>query len=187
MRGFLAIPVAEPALGAAQRLLGRLRDEVGAVRWARAETLHITVHFFGAIADEEGERAVAAVAPAVARATPIEVTLVRLGSFPEHGWPRVLWLGSAVTPLELTQFARSCRDALGAAGFAVETREYRDHCTLGRPRTPWPDAARDAWRRASEVPFAAMRFRADRLILYESRPAAGGSIHTPRRVLAFGG
>ena len=42
MRCFLAVPLREPALGAAQRTLAQLREKVDAVRWTRPETLHIT-------------------------------------------------------------------------------------------------------------------------------------------------
>src|SRR5207302_530822 len=60
MRCFLAVPLREPALGAAQRTLANLREKVDAVRWTRPETLHITVHFFGNVDDAEFARAVAA-------------------------------------------------------------------------------------------------------------------------------
>ncbi|TMB88081.1 MAG: RNA 2',3'-cyclic phosphodiesterase [Chloroflexi bacterium] len=180
MRCFLAIPLAEPALGEAQRLLARLRDDVAAVRWARPETLHMTLHFFGQIASADGERGAAAIAPGVAGTSPTGLTLDRLGSFPERGGPRVLWLGASAVPSTLLELAARCRHALRDQGFAVEARPFRPHCTLGRPRLPWPDTARTAWRAASDRPLQPMPFVADRVVLYESHPGPGGSVYSVR-------
>src|SRR2546428_11905376 len=101
-------------------MLARLRDDVAAVRWARPETLHMTLHFFGQIADADGERGVATIAPFVAETPPTGLTLDRLGSFPERGMPRVLWLGASAVPSALLELAVRCRRALRDQGFAVE-------------------------------------------------------------------
>jgi 2'-5' RNA ligase len=185
MRCFLAVPLAEPALCEAQQLLARLRDGVGSVRWARPETLHITVHFFGQIDHGESERALAAVTPPVTRTASIALELDHLGSFPAGDRARVLWLGARREATELTRLALDCRHALRTAGFAVEERAFRLHCTLGRPRLPWPQAARDAWALAASDPVAPMRFRAEVMVLYESRPAAGGSVYEVQATLPF--
>ena len=56
MRAFLAIPLRGSALAQAQEVLTRLRDHVPAVRWARPETLHVTLHFFGQLSDKLGRK-----------------------------------------------------------------------------------------------------------------------------------
>jgi len=185
VRCFLAIPLAEPGLGAAQRLQARLRERVAEVRWARAETLHLTVHFFGEIDDTRATAAPDAVTPIAHRTVPFEVALDRLGAFPERGMPRVLWLGPAVDVLPLTALAHDCRAALTAAGFDVENRRYHAHCTLGRPRLPWSDVARTAWAAAAAEDQPEIRFTASHLVLYESRSAPGGAVYTERAALAF--
>jgi RNA 2',3'-cyclic 3'-phosphodiesterase len=188
MRCFLAVPLADAGLAAAQRLQGELRETVTDVRWARPETLHLTVHFFGAIDDERVALAVAAVTPIANRTSPFDVVLDRLGAFPPRGAPRVLWLGPTGEIAPLSALALECRDALAAIGFEVEHRAYHPHCTLGRPRTPWHAAARAAW--ASAVDAASdqtvIRFTARRLVLFESRSAPGGALYSEHSVLQLG-
>jgi RNA 2',3'-cyclic 3'-phosphodiesterase len=188
LRCFLAVPLAEPGLGAAQRLQSELRHRVPEVRWARPETLHLTTHFFGAIDEERAGAALEAVQPIPNRTAPFDVVLDRLGAFPSRGTPRVLWLGPARDIAPLTALALECRSALAAAGFEVEDREYHAHCTLGRPRVPWSETARAAWETsvAAATGQTEIRCTAQRLVLFESRPAPGGAVYTERSVLQLG-
>jgi 2'-5' RNA ligase len=185
VRCFLAVPLADPGLGAAQRLKGELRERVPDVRWARSETLHLTVHFFGSIEEERAAAALELVAPVALGTAPFDVALDRLGAFPPRASPRVLWLGPARDIAPLTALALECRVVLGAAGFDVEERRYHAHCTLGRPRLPWTDGARTAWAAAAAADRTAIRFIASRLVLYESRPAPGGAVYSERSSLTF--
>lgn len=185
MRCFLALPVAEPGLERAQRLQYELRERVAEVRWARPETLHLTVHFFGQVEDERVAVAVDVVTPLAIRASPFDVVLDRLGSFPPRGTPRVLWLGPSRDVAPLTALALECRAVLSAAGFEVDQRPYNPHCTLGRPRLPLTDNARVAWAVATRQQ-PDIRFTAARLVLYESRSAPGGALYTERASLPFG-
>ncbi len=185
MRCFLAVPLPEPGLEEAQRLQDELRERVPEVRWARPETLHLTVHFFGQVEDERAAVAVDLVTPLTIRASPFDVVLDRIGSFPPWGAPRVLWLGPSRDVAPLTTLALDCRTILGAAGFEVDQRRYNAHCTLGRPRLPWSGDARSAWATATRQ-HPDIRFSASRLVLYESRSAPGGAVYTERASLPFG-
>jgi 2'-5' RNA ligase len=189
VRCFLAVPLAEPGSTAAKALQNEVRALVPDVRWARPETLHLTVHFFGAIDEARADAALNAVQPVAGRTSPVDVVLDRLGAFPPHESPRVLWLGPARDISPLTVFAIDCRNALAGAGFEVESRRYHAHCTLGRPRLPWSDAARAAWEDAviAAANQTEIRFTARRLVLFESRPAPGGAVYTERNSLAFSG
>jgi RNA 2',3'-cyclic 3'-phosphodiesterase len=185
VRCFLAVPLADPGLGAAQRLQGELRERVPDVRWARPETLHLTVHFFGSIEEDRATAALELVTPVARGTAPFDVALDRLGAFPPRGTPRVLWLGPARDIAPLTALALACRVVLGAAGFDVEERRYHAHCTLGRPRPPWGDGARTAWAMAADADRTAIRFTASRLVLDESRSAPGGAVYSERASLTF--
>jgi 2'-5' RNA ligase len=183
MRCFLAVPLAEPGLSEARQLQTSLAERVEGVRWARPETLHLTVHFFGSIEDTRTANAVDVVAPVASQTPAFEVELGRLGAFPARGRPRVLWLGPAAETAPLTRLARECRSALRGAGFDVEARPYHPHCTLGRPRATWAPGARAAWEMVVAEPHAAMRFTAARLVLYEARSASDGAVYAERATL----
>jgi 2'-5' RNA ligase len=186
VRAFLAIPIRPPALGTFHGVRARLVSDLPAVRWAPAESPHITLHFFGAISTPRCERALEALRPIMTAQRPMTLRLHGLGSFPSDADPRVLWCGVDGDRAELTACALACRAALSDAGFAVENRPFRAHCTLGRPRRPWPADARQRWLRQAQENPSTPRFSADRALLYESLMSGDDVIHAPREVLTFG-
>jgi len=185
MRCFLAVPLDEPALADAQLLHASLRERIPSVRWVRPETLHITVHFFGSIGDDEVRAGLRAIKPLADEMPSFDVTLDTLGAFPAAGRPRVLWLGASEQPQAFSAFAVACRAALRRSGFQVDDRPFRVHCTLGRPRIPWPLTSRDAWRAALDEPVRVGAFTAQRLVLYESISARGGNMYVERASFPF--
>lgn len=187
MRAFLAVPVLAPALQVAQALCGRLREEVPAVRWTPTETLHITLHFFGWLEGAQVTRALAAVVPVMRAQPPMSLRLAGCGAFPPRGTPRVLWLGVGGDVGRLTALAEACISALSTGGFPVETRRFRAHCTVGRPRPAWPSEARNRWEELSRAPWSTPVFDTDRAVLYESITGSAGARHLAREVLHFGG
>src|SRR5204863_7828543 len=81
-----------------------------------------------------------ALAQAVAKVKPFDVTLGGLGAFPDQAHPRILWVGVERHPaLEL--LANDVEGVLGRFGFEPELRPLQPHMTIGR-------AARDAGRGA---------------------------------------
>lgn len=187
MRCFLAVPLRPPALDAAQRTLAQLREHVADVRWARPETLHLTLHFFGAIDDARLADALAAVQPVIRAGRPFEATIDTLGAFPERGWPRVLWLGGSRENAALTALADAVNERLRAAAFAIDERPFHPHATLGRPRAPWSAEARGAWRHAVERGVPESHFTADRVVLFESVTGREAARYAERAVLLLGG
>ena len=187
MRCFLAVPLRPPALAAAQQVLQRLRAQVDAVRWARPETLHITLHFFGAITDDCVAAALDALHPLLTAARPFEVALDTLGSFPDRARPRVLWLGSSRESTALHELAAAVRQQLGESVFPVVERPFRAHVTLGRPRDPWPPGARAAWDQARSVGIPSTTFVADRAVLFESVTGREAAVYVERADVRFAG
>ena len=97
------------------------------------------------------------------------------------GFPIPEWLRFVPVDFE----AGSWRKPLAAAGFEVEDRRYHAHCTLGRPRRGWSDAASAAWAASANGRQEVVGFTASRLVLFESRPAPGGAVYTERSSLQF--
>ncbi|HEX4755924.1 MAG TPA: RNA 2',3'-cyclic phosphodiesterase [Candidatus Dormibacteraeota bacterium] len=187
MRAFLALPVVAPALGQMESLSELLRAEVDGVRWAPVQTVHITLHFFGSIDDDSVARAVQELQPVFAAQAPIRLRLRGLGSFPSEARPRVLWCGVAGDTNALRDLDQRCAEALAAAGLPVEQRPFRPHCTLGRPRQPWSETARQRWRELAAQQPSTDGFIADVAVLYESVTGRCGARHHPRMTLPLGG
>jgi RNA 2',3'-cyclic 3'-phosphodiesterase len=176
LRAFLAIPVQPPALDDAVHLLGRLRAGFSDVRWVRDEGLHVTLHFFASLHENDVSRVTGATRDAIAQAVvePFTVRLGSLGVFPREGDERVLWIGMHDGVAQTASLQEQVDAALDVAGFPGEHRPFRPHVTLGRPRRRLTAAERDRWRSlAATVDLPA--FRADAVWLYRSQPGPGGS------------
>lgn len=186
MRAFLAIPIVPPGRPAFDALRGRLMDELPDVRWAPADSPHITLHFFGSISTEDAGRALDAVRPVCAAQKPFVLHLEGLGAFPNGNRPSVLWCGVNGDTEALCRLAQDTVTALRSAGFPTDERPYHPHCTLGRPRQSWPAACRSRWKElmASTTPVTPT-FMADHAILYDSLSTSTGVRHSPRETLPF--
>lgn len=180
MRLFAAIPVPQPALGEVGRLLAELRGHEWPVRWVRSEGLHLTLKFFGEVADDRVEPIVEALRFASEGTASLALSVLSLGAFPNHRRPRVIWIGLEGPPaLELLQdrIERNCE----RLGFALESNPFHPHITLGRvregSRLP-PQATGRLGGEPLNVPFVA-----DTVILYESRLRRDGSRYSPRATI----
>jgi 2'-5' RNA ligase len=186
VRAFLAIPVLPPAREQVESLFELLSNEVEGVRWAPMDTVHITLHFFGSVSEDRAARAVQHLQPVFAAQAPMHLNLSGLGAFPSEARPRVLWWGVGGDTDALRDLDHSCATALAAAGFPVEQRPFRPHCTLGRPHLPWPQTAHQRWRELAARPPSTAVFNADVAVLYESVTGRCGARHHPRVRLPLG-
>jgi 2'-5' RNA ligase len=185
VRAFLGIPVEPPALEAFHALRERLLADVPAVRWAPAASPHITIHFFGSISAADATRAGDVLRVVIGALPAMQLCLRGLGGFPSTVSPRVLWCGVDGETGALHHCATACHQALRRSGFPVEERPYRAHCTVGRPRQPWPALARERWRAHVDAAPTMPSFVAGRAVVYESLTSAAGVAQVPRETLAF--
>lgn len=99
-------------------------------RLTRPASLHLTLGFVGSVASEQVDR-LAAVGAGL-RAAPFDLSLDRLGFWPQRG---ILWAGCRQTPMPLRRLAEGLAVALREAGFAVDGRAgaaLAPHVTLAR-------------------------------------------------------
>lgn len=183
IRAFFALALEGPALAAALRCLEALRSgpHAASARFVRPEGLHVTLRFLGAVPPEAVPPLVAAVGQELCEVPRGPVRLGALHAFPSARRPRVLAL--ALGPAEaLGALAAAVERGVVSAGFAPEPRPFRAHVTLARVRegqrlpVPGPD-----------VPAPDGSFEAREVVLFESRPGAGGSIYTPLERLPLRG
>ena len=169
VRAFVALELGAALREAMGALQARLRPGLGGIRMVRPEGIHLTLRFLA----ETTPRQVATLAPTLARAAsacpPVEVRAAGLGTFPEHGAPRVLWLGLDLPP-EVLELQSACERAARAAGFAPEARAFRPHLTLGR----WRDRA----ARPVLPPADLGSTRLESLVLLRSELRPDGAVYT---------
>jgi 2'-5' RNA ligase len=147
-------------------------------RWVSAPNLHLTLRFIGNIERE----LVGSIADqlAEARLSGFELGLGELGTFKRGRLVRVAWLGLTEGAEAANELARRIEAECARAGLEAEQRPFQPHLTLARARNRFggvlpqlPPAPRlESWK-------------ADELVLYESRLSPKGSIYQPLRVLAL--
>ncbi|MFQ5701371.1 MAG: RNA 2',3'-cyclic phosphodiesterase [Acidobacteriota bacterium] len=96
MRAFIAVDLPGRIRESLQQLQGRLKPELGGLRWVRPIGIHLTLKFLGDIDGAD----VTSLSQALARdipgsVEPFDLTVGGIGRFPQRGQPRVLWVGLA--------------------------------------------------------------------------------------------
>jgi 2'-5' RNA ligase len=152
--------------------LGERQQGLAQARWRPPESLHITLRFFGDIAEDLAADLNAELASIAMPA--FELSLEGAGCFGEGAQINAVWAGVARNAA-LQRLARSCEVAARRAGLKPDTRRYRPHVTLAYLRRPDP-AAVAGWIQDHNLlrspPFAAEHFA-----LYSSWRTRGGSYY----------
>jgi 2'-5' RNA ligase len=170
----LSIP---PEIG--EDLVGRQQVLPGA-RWRPLESLHITLRFFGAIAEPIADDLDAALAE-VGRG-PLTLSLAGSGAFGNGGGVRAIWVGVAENPA-LNRLARRCEIAARRVGLPADKRAYRPHVTLAYLSRSDP-ARVGAWVQANNL-IRSPAFTTTHLGLYSSWPTREGSSYRLERRYAL--
>ena len=177
VRAFVALELDARLREAMGELQARLRPRLGGIRMTRPEGIHLTLRFLGDTSPEQVAALRPLLATAAAACPAAEVPVAGLGTFPERGSPRVLWLGLDV-PATVFDLQRGCERAARAAGFEREARPFKAHLTLGRwrDRAPHPELP--------PVDLGATRL--DALVLFKSDLRPDGAVYTPLARFALG-
>jgi|SRR5579871_1058207 len=174
MRLFTAIDLPAEVITTLGSLITRLKP-TAQINWSPIANLHITTKFIGEWPEDRLPELTTALQALPVR-PPIEISIEKLGFFPNPHSPRVFWAGVHAGD-SLTTLARDTEDSLAALGIAREQRPYSPHLTLARIKTPGKQPALlQAVARLPSLDFG--RFTADRFFLYRSKTAPSGSVYT---------
>jgi 2'-5' RNA ligase len=146
--------------------------------------MHVTLAFLGQTPDERLVDVTAAAQTAASGVNAFDVELDRSGRFPPTGRPRVVWLGIGAGAPNLLTLGEHVRVELGRRTIGFDNKPLRAHVTIGRVRedVDLVDArAIAASVEAMRLPH--LRFRADSVVVFESRLSPRGPKYTPRAVV----
>jgi 2'-5' RNA ligase len=170
VRAFVALELPPGLRLAIGDLQAQLRPRLGSIRLVRPEGAHLTLRFLGDTTPSQVEALRGPLSVAAAQCPACGVRVRGLGTFPDRGRPRVLWLGLEL-PEPLVVLQAACERAARAAGFARELRAFTPHLTLGR------------WRERDvhpELPPADLgEARVEALVLFRSELRTEGARYTP--------
>lgn len=166
-RLFLAVPLGEEARAVLAQGLPRLPGKV-----VPPSNWHFTTRFLGWV-DELTEEKISAELDQAHLGPGFDMELGEMGAFPRPARATVLWLGLTRGLSRLTELNAICEEAAQRVGLVAEDRPYAAHLTLSRIR-PHQDVRPviEAYR------LVPLKWRADRLVLFQSTPGRGGAVYT---------
>lgn len=175
MRCFIALNPTQEERAALHGALDPIRQHDLPVRWAPADSLHLTLKFLGDVEGGEVRRIEGVLRDAAERHGPMELELSGFGAFPSLRRASVLWVG-VVPNAALSALQQQVELACSRLGYAREQRPYRPHITVARLRT----GARtpDIERAAAGFDYGA-RFTIDTLDLMRSHSTGDGARYEP--------
>ena len=178
VRAFFGLPMPEAQRSTLGRYLAECARDAPQFRWTPDANLHLTIRFLGhleaAVAEQIADRLVDANLPA------FDVELGEAGIFKRGRLARVVWLGLAKGLSESQKLAAAVESECGLAGLEAETRPFSPHLTLARAR------ARDG-AQLPDLPAAPRTdaWRADELVLYQSKLGRSGAVYEPLRSITL--
>lgn len=166
IRCFIALQPDEAARLRLDELAAEQQRHWPAARRMRAENLHLTLAFIGALEAARARQVAARLA--ALRFDPFDWTLDTVGSF---GRARVLWAGGSDARLDA--LASQARRLLDDLDISYDRKPFVAHVTLLR-KLPRAAAQEPPRRIAPPIPW-----RAQPPVLLESRAEAGGTRYVP--------
>jgi len=175
VRAFLAIRLPPGVQERVVRLKHRLEETGAAVRWARDESLHLTLKFLGSVSSDRLDDLRTAVGQSVGAVPSFTARVAGLGVFPRPDRPRIVWVGVEAPPLK--DLAAAVDMATAELGFQPEDRPFRGHVSLGRikERRGWSRLAA-ALREHGEADFGTFEIR--EITACRSELQRGGSVYS---------
>lgn len=173
MRVFIAIKI--PQDSSLRGPLDKLRN-AGGMRVYDSRTLHLTLRFIGEVKEELVPEIIEAVTKAAEGMNPIPVRLKGMGSFPEKGAPRIVWIGAS-SGGELEKLAERIFAELKARKIPFDRKRFVPHITVARARgdkgSPKSSEIISEFRDAQFFSFVC-----NDIILYKSELGEKGAVHT---------
>lgn len=138
MRLFVAITPSAVALGELERVVAPLRAARPELRWASAQSWHVTLAFLGEVNEKATPRLVVKLGNAAARHRALGLQTASGGAFPKASRARVLWTGLQGDMDALDAIAESVAAAARHAKIPLPDagRIFRPHITLARCKEP---------------------------------------------------
>jgi RNA 2',3'-cyclic 3'-phosphodiesterase len=169
-RLFVAIDLPEST----RQLLANIDPHIRGVRWIDAAQMHLTLAFFGDVA-EIIDSALREKLNAIEFGA-FFLPITGLGTFSAKGAPKIIWIGVGKAHPHLFQIHKRVHEAALAAGLELELRPWHPHITIARCRDVAPQSLRRFLQ--SNAQLDAGMIRVEAFYLYSSKLTTAGPIHT---------
>ncbi|MDR1432405.1 MAG: RNA 2',3'-cyclic phosphodiesterase [Propionibacteriaceae bacterium] len=181
-RLFAAVFPPAETLEALERLAGPRCDATLGWRWTRPANWHLTLAFFGDVADDRQEPLIEALAEVAASAGAFRLTVGGAGLFgkakpraAQSLLAKALWMGARAGGAELAALSARVRQASSRVGVHPDGSKFTAHLTLARATRPAP--ARGLLNAVES--FGDFDFAVSEFLLVKSTLAPSGSSYQP--------
>jgi len=177
IRAFVALKLPENIISSIKRIQEDLKLYRFPVRWVRPEKMHLTIKFFGEIAESDIKKIGAEMNNCVGGYAPLYLSAKGIGVFPGIARPRVIWAGISGEASLLFDLRNALENRFEEISFKREDRPFKGHLTIGRFRER-ADSGRliDALKKFQS--FESEIFVAEKLYLYKSDLRPEGPVYT---------
>lgn len=188
-RCFVAVPAPPEVCRRAGEIQDLLRrsPKLRGIRWLNSDGLHITLKFLGRVPAEDVPYIIQQLDIVASGCWPCELSLDRLGVFPNLKRARIFWWGTdrEAVPAEFRALYFHVEEALSLLGFEKEARPFHPHLTLGRMKENVdPVALAEGLRKPG--PLSKAGFPVREFALMESRLHPQGATYETLAVLSMG-
>lgn len=136
IRAFIAIELEKELKQAISQVTEDFLQAKADIKWVERQNIHITLKFLGSIEEKQIDIAKHCLSEIANSFNFFSMSLKGVGTFPEKGIPRVIWIGADEGKNELERCASLIENFLVKEGFKKEDRPFTPHTTIGRVRSP---------------------------------------------------
>jgi len=174
LRAFLAIPAPAEVIERIGLLREKLSEVLDGVAWVRAESLHLTVRFFGNVPGGQVAELQELIRQVCSHFPSFVVRVAGAGGF----GGRVIWVGVSDAAGRLQELADRINEGARGFGGHEETRAFRPHLTIGRVKKEYVGRVSFAEKLKSWKETEFGEWTVDHLDLMRSELLPQGARHT---------
>jgi 2'-5' RNA ligase len=182
-RTFVAIEMPEDVRQQFKEVQATLRRADAHVKWVEPHNIHLTLKFLGDIGEDHLEGLFEGLAEGVQGIPSFEITLSRLGAFPNLKKPRVIWIGVERGKEEMIQLQKKLEESIFNHGFPREDRKFSPHLTIGRVKSP--RGLDELVTIMKDTPFESNSIAIREVVVMTSTLTPEGPIYTPLRKIGL--
>jgi 2'-5' RNA ligase len=189
IRSFIAVELPQELKLALTRLRDNLKSGSRApVKWVDPDSVHLTLKFLGNIDSGIIGKITSAMEEAVRGTPPFGIEVSGLGVFPNIRRVQVVWVGLTGEVAKLGQLQQRIETSLIPLGFAVESRSFTPHLTVGRVRDyAAPEERQDLGQIVTGMAFEAIcKVNVDAIHLIKSQLTREGPIYSKISTVTLG-
>ena len=177
MRLFIALPLPSLVEKRLSEIISDLKNAGGNIKWVKPENIHLTVRFLGETDKDQVPLIKEIIDNISTKYNSYNLTLDRLGGFPNLNKPRVIWAGLVDDDQIgiMTRMVKEVEYEIRRLGFKPDDKRFRPHLTLGRIKAPVGlDALLD---KINSFHLESINIKLDRLRLFKSTLTPQGPIY----------